>query len=49
MKEDYRDQKGLPFLETLAQDTTLRQLRMAPAFTMSRENANQRVTSISKS
>ena len=36
MKEDYRDQKGLPFLETLAQDTrhTLRRLRMAPAFTI---------------
>jgi predicted permease len=36
MKEDYRDQKGLPFLETLTQDTrhTLRRLRMAPAFTI---------------
>src|SRR6266478_1924113 len=37
MKEDYRAQKGLPFLETLAQDTrhTLRRLRKAPAFTIS--------------
>src|SRR3989440_6295130 len=36
MKEDYRAQKGLPFLETLAQDTrhTLRRLRKAPAFTI---------------
>src|SRR2546421_3562202 len=36
MKEDYRAQKGLPFLETLAQDTrhTLRRLRLAPAFTI---------------
>jgi predicted permease len=36
MKEDYRAQKGLPFLETLAQDTrqALRRLRRAPAFTV---------------
>src|SRR2546423_6938145 len=36
IKEDYRAQKGLPFLETLAQDTrqTLRRLRRAPAFTI---------------
>jgi predicted permease len=36
IKEDYRAQKGLPFLETLAQDTrhTLRRLRKAPAFTI---------------
>src|SRR5207247_479893 len=36
MKESYRDQRGLPFLETLAQDTrhALRRLRMAPAFTI---------------
>src|SRR5258708_4347285 len=36
MKESYRDQKGLPFLETLMQDTrhALRRLRMAPAFTL---------------
>ena len=35
MKEGYRDQRGLPFLETLIQDTrhALRRLRMAPAFT----------------
>ncbi len=34
MKESYRDQRGLPFLETLMQDTrhALRRLRMAPAF-----------------
>ena len=36
MREEYRDQKGLPFLETLMQDTrqTLRRLRGAPAFTI---------------
>jgi predicted permease len=36
MKEDYRAHKGLPLLETLAQDThhTLRRLRKAPAFTI---------------
>src|SRR5207248_1044088 len=36
IKEDYRTQKGLPFLETLAQDTrqTLRRLRKAPSFTI---------------
>ncbi len=35
-KENYRDQKGLPFMETLLQDTrqTLRRLRNAPAFTI---------------
>jgi predicted permease len=35
MKESYREQRGLPFLETLMQDTrhALRRLRMAPAFT----------------
>jgi predicted permease len=35
MKESYRDQRGLPFLETLIQDTrhALRRLRLAPAFT----------------
>src|SRR5882724_12721081 len=35
MKETCRDQTGLPFLETLMQDTrhALRRLRMAPAFT----------------
>jgi hypothetical protein len=34
-KEDYRDQRGLPLLETLMQDTrhALRRLRLAPAFT----------------
>ena len=38
MKESYRDQRGLPFLETLIQDTrhALRRLRMAPAFTIER-------------
>jgi predicted permease len=36
IKEDYRAQKGLPFLETLAQDThhAFRRLRKAPAFTI---------------
>jgi predicted permease len=36
IREDYRDQKGLPFLETLIQDTRygLRRLRNAPAFTI---------------
>ena len=36
MKDSYRDQRGLPFLETLIQDTrqALRRLRMAPAFTI---------------
>ncbi len=36
MKESYRDQRGLPFLATLIQDTrhALRRLRMAPAFTI---------------
>ncbi|MBO0722315.1 MAG: ABC transporter permease, partial [Blastocatellia bacterium] len=36
MKESYRDQRGLPFLETLILDTrhALRRLRMAPAFTV---------------
>jgi predicted permease len=35
LKERYRDQRGLPFLETLVQDTrqALRRLGMAPAFT----------------
>ncbi|SPE35758.1 conserved membrane hypothetical protein [Candidatus Sulfopaludibacter sp. SbA3] len=35
MKESYRDQKGMPLLESLIQDTrhALRRLRMAPAFT----------------
>jgi predicted permease len=35
MKESYRDQKGLPFAETLIRDSrlALRRLRMAPAFT----------------
>ena len=36
IKEDYRDQRGLPFLETSIRDTrhALRHLRMAPAFTI---------------
>ncbi|HEY1945580.1 MAG TPA: ABC transporter permease [Bryobacteraceae bacterium] len=36
MKEGYRDQRGLPFLETLMQDTrhAVRRLRKAPAFTI---------------
>jgi predicted permease len=36
MKESYRDQRGLPFLETLIQDTrhALRRLRTAPAFSI---------------
>ncbi|MGA7413641.1 MAG: ABC transporter permease [Bryobacteraceae bacterium] len=36
MKEEYRDQRGLPFVETLVQDTrmALRRLRNAPAFTI---------------
>jgi len=36
IKESYRDQRGLPFLEALIQDTRhgLRRLRMAPAFTI---------------
>src|SRR6202050_681753 len=36
MKESYRDQRGLPCLETLIQDTrhALRRLRMAPAFSI---------------
>jgi predicted permease len=35
MRESYRDQRGIPFVETLVQDTrhTFRQLRKAPAFT----------------
>jgi predicted permease len=35
-KESYRDQRGIPLLETLIQDTrhALRRLRMAPAFTI---------------
>src|SRR5213593_3159775 len=36
MKDSYRDQRGLPLLETLLQDArhALRRLRMAPAFTL---------------
>src|ERR1700683_2700557 len=36
MRESYRDQRGLPFVETLVQDTrhALRRLRNAPAFTL---------------
>ncbi len=36
MKEGYRNQRGIPFLETLTQDTrhALRRLRNAPAFTI---------------
>ena len=36
IKERYRDQRGLPSVETLIQDTrhALRRLRMAPAFTI---------------
>ena len=36
MKDTYRDQRGLPFLETLIEDArqALRRLRMAPAFTL---------------
>jgi hypothetical protein len=36
VKEDYRDQRGLPFLETMVQDTryALRRSRKSPAFTV---------------
>ena len=36
IREDYRDQQGLPFMETLVQDTrhVLRRLRNTPAFTI---------------
>ena len=36
IREDYQDQKGLPFLETLIHDTrhALRRLRKSPAFTV---------------
>ena len=36
IREDYRDQRGLPFVETLVLDTrhALRRLRLAPSFTI---------------